>query len=352
MKRPSQRKWNFSLAGTLLQSLYFLVIVAISILVYKKASVVFTDRPLVVVLLIAICVFFFALVSGVLDIARRKLTIDRPVDQILDFTSCIAAGDFKSRLPLSENRFSPMEFPLIADNLNKMAEELEKNEVLKEDFVSNVSHEMKTPLAIIAGYAKALQDRSLDEKTRNQYLGTLVDTSEKLSILVKNILSLSRLENQKILTEWKPVKADDLLSETILLYEETIERKHIDLECDIDEIQYVSDAALLKIVYSNILSNAVKFTKDGGRIDVSLKKEDGKVVFRVQDQGPGIRKENLQRIFEKFYQEDTSHAREGNGLGLALVKKVIDKLGGEIHVESEVGVGSTFTVVQDLVREE
>ncbi len=347
-----RRKWRFSIAGTLLQSIYFLIIVTISIWVYNRAVETFPGRTFIVILLIALCVLFFSLTSGLMDIARRKWTIDQPVEKITDFTSLIAKGNFKSRLPLEENRFSPLEFSLIADNLNKMAEELEKNEVLKEDFISNVSHEMKTPLAILSGYAKALQDPSLDEETRKKYLQTIETTANNLSQLVKNILSLSRLENQKILPNMKEVQADEILSETILLYEEKIEEKDIQLECDIDEIRFVSEPSFLKIVYSNILSNAVKFTREGGRIVVSLKKEGEEAVFRVQDEGPGIAKENLSHIFEKFYQEDTSHAKEGNGLGLALVKEVIDRLGGTIEVESEIGVGTTFVITQKLKEKE
>lgn len=346
-----KRKWRFSIAGTLLQSIYFLIIVTISIFVYNKAVETFPGRPFVVFLLIALCILFFSLTSGLLDIARRKWTIDQPVEKITDFTSLIAKGDFKSRLPLEENRFSPLEFSLIADNLNKMAEELEKNEVLKEDFISNVSHEMKTPLAILSGYAKALQDPNLDEATRKKYLQTILTTANNLSQLVKNILSLSRLENQKIFPDMQMDQADEILSETILLYEDKIEEKNIQLECDIDDVRFVSEPSFLKIVYSNILSNAVKFTKDGGKILVSLKKKDDEVVFKVQDEGTGIHKENLPHIFEKFYQEDTSHAKNGNGLGLALVQKVIDRLGGTIEVESQVGVGTTFVITQKLKEE-
>lgn len=347
-----KRKIRFSLVGTLFQSVYFLLVVVISIAIYERAKVAFADNMLAVFIILLICVFFFALLSGLIDVLRRRLTIDKPVDDILDFTSRIANGDFKSRLPLKENRFSPVEFPLIADNLNKMAEELEKNEVLKEDFIANVSHEMKTPLTILSGYAKALKEEDLDAKTRKEYLTILVTTSERLSALVKNILSLSRLEAGRILPEKKEVQADEILSESILLYEEMIEKKNIDLVCDIDEIRYESEPSYLKIVYTNILSNAIKFTRENGTIHVLLKKDGTNVVFQVQDQGPGIKKENLSRIFEKFYQEDTSHAKEGNGLGLALVKKVIDRLGGEIRVESTLGVGSTFTVIQKFGEKE
>jgi signal transduction histidine kinase len=231
------------------------------------------------------------------------------------------------------------------ENLNKMTAELSKNEVLKSDFISNVSHEMKTPLAIINNYAKALQSDDLDDATRKEYAKTLSDTAKRLSNLVMNILRLNKLENQEITTKKKNVKLDDMLAECVIGFEDMIESKHIHLECDFDEVTVKSVKDYLELVWNNLLSNAVKFTPDGGSITVSLREINGKAVVKVADTGCGISPEVGARIFDKFYQGDTSHAKEGNGLGLALVKKVIDILGGGISVESEVGKGSTFTVV-------
>lgn len=290
----------------------------------------------VVILLAALCTF--------VDIMRRKFTVDSPVDRISEATERIACGDFSVRLEIKHRIRDFDEFDYIAENLNKMAAELGKNEVLKNDFISNVSHELKTPLAVIRNYAAALKSDKLSAEERKKYAQTIVEASARLTDLTVNILKLNKLENQQIKPEFEKVRLDEMLAECVLGFEDKIEEKGIELDCDFDEITLTTSPSYLEIVWNNLLSNAVKFTPDGGRIGVSLKEESGKAVVTVTDTGCGISPEEGGRIFDKFYQCDTSHSGEGNGLGLALVKKVIDILGGEITVESETGKGSAFTV--------
>ena len=284
----------------------------------------------------------FAFLCTAADLLRRKLTVERPVRKILAATDAIAAGDFTVRLESAYLRRG--EFDEIMENLNKMTAELEHTEMLHADFISNVSHELKTPVAVIKSYAEALGKGEPDAGTRQKYAGALISAADRLTALVQGVLRLNKLENQKLTPAYTVFRLDEMLAEAALSFEEVIERKHLDLECDLEEVEIRSVPDYLELVWNNLLSNAVKFTDAGGTISLSLKAENGNAVVRVADTGRGISTEVGKHIFEKFYQGDASHAGEGNGLGLALVKKVIDLLGGEIAVESEVGKGSVFQV--------
>lgn len=285
-----------------------------------------------------------AIVCSLLDLFRRKVMIEDPVKKILAATEKIAAGDFSVKLEHTYEFSKFNEYDLIADNINIMTAELQKNEILKNDFISNVSHEIKTPLAVIQNYAKVLQSKNIAEEKREEYLQGLAFQTKKLSELITNILKLNKLENQQLLPENETFDLAELVRTSLLTYENLIDKKEIVLECDIDEIQLSGGESLVELIVNNLLSNAVKFTERGGKVQVSLKDEGENAVIKVKDSGCGISKEVGKHIFDKFYQGDTSHSSEGNGLGLALVKKVIDIIGGEIAVESKVGEGSTFTV--------
>ena len=236
------------------------------------------------------------------------------------------------------------EYDRIMENLNKMAAELSKTAVLNNDFVSNVSHELKTPLAVVQNYAAALKKDGVTDEERKHYADVLEDTAKKLTALVGNVLKLNRLENPESTPEFTKIDLEESLARAVLKYEDMIENKNLRLECDIQSAEVYSVEEYLDIIWNNLISNAVKFTDPGGAIKVSLRLVGGKAVVSVADTGCGIDSGTGAMIFEKFYQGDTSHAGEGNGLGLALVKKVIDVLGGEIHVESARGKGSVFAV--------
>jgi len=225
-----------------------------------------------------------------------------------------------------------------------MTQELSKNEMLKNNFISNVSHEIKTPLSVIQNYANALQKDNISSDLKREYLNGLIIQTKKLSDLVSNILKLNKLENQQILPEIEEFDLSELLRISTLNFEQLFEDKHISLSCNIEDVKIKSSSNLLEIVFNNLISNAIKFTDDGGKVEISLKDSEGYAIITVKDSGIGISKEVGEHIFEKFYQGDSSRSYQGNGLGLALVKKVIDILGGEISVESKLGVGSAFTV--------
>lgn len=349
MTTNNYKKSRLSWFGAISFFVLIALVMQIAILVYDYIRER-TDDPGLIAVLILILIFILASVCTVFDFIRRKIMIDRPVKRILDATERIARGDFKARVEIEHTHDKYNEFDVIAENLNAMAAELSKSEVMKNDFISNVSHEMKTPLAIIGNYAKALEDPTLDPESRERYTKTLVSTSKRLSDLVSNILKLNKLENHQLKIEIEKVNLTEMLSQAILNFETKIEEKNLNLDVDLDDIYILSSPALLEPVWNNLISNAVKFSEPGGNIGVKLRQDGGRAIVTVSDDGCGMTREVGMRIFEKFYQGDSSHSSEGNGLGLALVKRVIDLLGGEISVTSELGHGTTFTVVLENGR--
>ena len=236
-------------------------------------------------------------------------------------------------------------FNQIGEAINAMAEELSGVETLRADFIANVSHEMKTPLTVMQNFGTLLKDPDLPEETRVEYAKAITDASRRLSDMMTNILKLNRLENQQIYPTPTTYDLGEQLCESLLQYESEWERKGIEIRTDIAEnVLVTADAELLMLVWNNLFSNAFKFTEDGGTVELTLTVEGDLAVVTVRDTGCGMTAEVGAHIFEKFYQGDTSRATQGNGLGLALVKRVVDILQGEIAVESTVGVGTAFTV--------
>ncbi len=290
-------------------------------------------------------VALISLICTVIDAIRRKLTIDRPVKQIVAAAERIAKGDYSVRIPDFHTRSLATGLDRIAQCYNKMAEELSGVETLQTDFIANVSHELKTPLSVMQNCSTLLQQPELSEEERIHYAKSVSDASRRLSGLITNILKLNKLENQQIYPTMENFDLSAQLIECLLAFENVWEQKAIDIDTDIQEdIKIQADPELLSLVWNNLLSNAFKFTEAGGTVGVSLKKENGCAVAAVSDTGCGISPEVGKHIFDKFYQGDTSHATQGNGLGLALVRRVVSILGGDIAVSSEVGKGSTFTV--------
>ena len=290
-------------------------------------------------------VVLISIVMAVIDYLRRKVTVEAPVRRITEATERMIAGDFDVRIEPHSHFATDESFHGIIEGINRMAKELSGVETLRTDFIANVSHEMKTPLAVIQNYGKLLEDPSLSEEKRTEYAKVITDSARRLSDMMTNILKLNRLENQTIYPSKSTFDLGEQLCESLLRYESVWEKKNIEIDTDIaDGVLVSADAELLLLVWNNLFSNAFKFTEDGGRVSVSLTADAQHATVQVRDTGCGMSAEVGAHIFEKFYQGDSSHATEGNGLGLALVKRVVDILEGEIGVESEIGVGTTFTV--------
>ena len=290
-------------------------------------------------------VVLLSLLFTVVDALRRKWAVDRPVKRITDAAKKMMAGDFSVRIAPIRSLATDETFNEIIDCFNQMAQELSGVETLRTDFTANVSHEMKTPLAVMQNYGTLLQQPGLSEEKRIEYAKAITDSSRRLADMMTNILKLNRLENQQIYPQKTEYDLSEQICECLLQYESVWERSDIEIETDIEDgVRINADAELLSLVWNNLFSNAFKFTEAGGTVSVSLSSTPHHAVVKVKDTGCGMSPEVGAHIFEKFYQGDTSHATRGNGLGLALVKRVVDITRGEIGVESIKGEGSTFTV--------
>lgn len=253
----------------------------------------------------------------------------------------VAKGNYDIRLNEDSKIY---EVQNMANSFNIMAKELASTEIIHSDFIQNISHEIKTPLSSIEGYATLLQSKNLSEEKRQLYVSKIINSTKRLSNLTSNILELTKLENQETDLITNNFSLSEQIREVILLYEEVWTKKNIDFDIELDELQFNGNEQLLFQVWHNIINNAIKFSKDNDVIEIKSKVCDGKIVISIKDNGIGMNEEVKHRIFEKFYQGDTSHAISGNGLGLALAKKIIELHNGNILVESEVGDGSCFYV--------
>jgi signal transduction histidine kinase len=290
-------------------------------------------------------ILLLTLLCTVIDGIRRYYTVDRPVKKITDAAEQIMQGNLDIRIEKLKTIDLENGLNVIIDDINRMAKELSGMETLRTDFIANVSHELKTPLAVMQNYGTLLQQPDLPEEQRMEYARAITEASQSLANMVSNILKLNKLENQTIYPATVTYDLGEQLCECLVGLEEVWDKKGLDIEADVAEDVYVTaDPELLTLVWNNLFSNAIKFTEAGGKISLTLKSEGGKAVVQVADTGCGISPEVGKHIFEKFYQGDTSHASKGNGLGLALVKRVMDITGGDISVSSEVGKGSIFTV--------
>lgn len=279
-----------------------------------------------------------------IDWFRRKWTVERPVKQIIQAAEHMIQGDFSVRIQ-PDAGFQAETFGEIISCLNQMAEELSGVETLRTDFVANVSHEIKTPLAVIQNYATLLAQPNLPEEKRRTYAEAVMETTRRLSGLVSNMLKLNRLENQQIFPQIETYDLGEQLCECLLGFEELWEQKGLEIRTEIaDGVTVRSDREMMGLVWNNLFSNAIKFTEAGGLIELMLTADQDTACVTVRDSGCGISKEEGKHIFEQFYQGDTSRAIEGNGLGLALVKRIADITDCVISVSSEVGKGSSFRI--------
>lgn len=298
-------------------------------------------------------IIFITIICTVIDTARNYFFVERPIRMIAGKAEKVIHGDLTVRIPRINGSVVSEGYNIIIEIFNHMIEELSGMETLRTDFIANVSHELKTPLAVMQNYGTILQQPNLSEEKRVEYAKGITDASGNLANMVTNILKLNKLENQNIYPNTHVYNLSEQVAECLLGYEDVWEKKNIEVETEIDDSIYVdADPELLTLVWNNLFSNAFKFTDEGGTVGLAVKKEEDKAVVKIRDSGCGISEDVGQHIFEKFYQGDTSHATKGNGLGLALVKRVIDITSAEISVDSKVGAGSTFTVKLKRVEDE
>ncbi len=291
---------------------------------------------------------YWALVAIGLTLYARwqiKRTYEEPMQKLAQATAKVAQGDFSVYVPPLHTADKLDYLDVMLMDFNTMVEELGSIETLKTDFFSNVSHEMKTPLAVIQNYAQLLQKGSLSDEQRKEYAESILESTKKLSSLITNILKLNKLEKQTIRPVPEQYDLCQQLCDCALQFEDAWEKKDIEFIADLEDRAMVeADPGLLELVWTNLLSNAVKFTPAGGTVTLTQTSDEKEITVSVSDTGCGMNEETLRHIFDKFYQGDTSHSTEGNGLGLALVQRILELSDGTIAVKSVMGQGSRFTV--------
>lgn len=291
---------------------------------------------------------YWALVAVALTLYARwqiKKTYEEPMHRLAKATAKVAQGDFSVYVPPLHTADKLDYLDVMILDFNTMVEELGSIETLKTDFFSNVSHEIKTPLAVIQNNAELLARSPLSEQRRQDCTAAILQASRRLNSLITNMLKLNKLEKQVIRPYPQPYDLCAQLCACALQFEDQWEKKQIDFSAELEDRRVIcADEGLLELVWTNLLSNAVKFTPPGGRVILSEQADPAGITVTVQDSGCGMDEATQNRIFDKFYQGDTSHAAEGNGLGLALVRRILELSDGTVTVTSTPGEGSTFTV--------
>jgi signal transduction histidine kinase len=266
--------------------------------------------------------------------------IVKPMKRLTEATKQVAIGNFDVQVKQTTHD----EIGILVMNFNKMTQELKNNEYLKKDFVSSVSHEFKTPIASISGFAKIIQSNEIDDQTRREYVKIIIDETERLSKLATNLLRLSSLENQAIIEKTHCFSLDEQIRRAILLLEQNWSRKGLELDLELDPLDFRGDEEMLQQVWINLIDNAIKFSDYEGLLSVKCYTVNQSAIVKIVDSGKGMDDETVARIFEKFYQGDVAHKTDGNGLGLSIVKRIIDLYEGEITCTSQIGKGTTFTI--------
>ncbi|MCD7740964.1 MAG: HAMP domain-containing histidine kinase [Ruminococcus sp.] len=307
---------------------------------YIRVSNDYRENLYMVAFFIIIITMIVCMILGSILIIPVSRGILKPVRSLSNATSFVARGDFRVRVKEPRDK----ELGKLVSSFNKMAQELSGIETLRVDFISNVSHEFKTPLASIQGFAKLLQDDTISEEERRDYTQIIINETERLSKLTSDILRLSKLENQNTISDKKRFSIDEQIRKILLVLEPAWTKKNIDLDLNLDDVYYFGNEELMGQIWQNIINNAIKFTPEGGKIGVRLFCTEKNITVRVSDNGPSISPEIEEKIFDKFYQGDRSRKTEGNGLGLALVKRIVDLCGGKIYVENLYDGGVCFVV--------
>ena len=284
---------------------------------------------------------FVCLLVGLLVTGLLSRYFFNPIKKLRGAMDQVADGDFSIRL---EEKSSSREIMEIYTGFNLMAHELSATEILQTDFVSNVSHEFKTPINAIEGYSTLLQGSDNLDRDQQEYVEKILFNTNRLSRLVGNILLLSKIENQEIQTHQTSFRLDEQIRQSIVALESAWTAKDLELDVDLEDITYTGNESLMHHVWDNLIGNAIKFNPQCGLLKISLKKVGKHVIFTVTDSGPGLSEEAIKHLFDKFYQADTTRKEEGNGLGLALVKRILTIVGGDISADNLACGGCTFTV--------
>lgn len=291
-------------------------------------------------MILPIITLFACIIIGIIVSACSSKIVLKHVREFIEAINRLSKGDFSARLYIKK----PPEFQLLSENFNMMAEELGGIEVLRTDFINNFSHEFKTPIISIKGFAEILKDDNLSKEEKDEYLDIIIDESKRLTTLATNVLNLSKIETQVILKDTQKFNIGEQIRQSILLLQGKFEEKNIQLDINIEDLNFIGNKEMLSQVWLNLLDNSIKFNKFNGLISINTQKKESNIIITISDNGIGISKEAMKKIFDKFYQGDTSHGTKGNGLGLPIVKKIVELHNGTIKCHSIMSQGTEFIV--------
>lgn len=277
--------------------------------------------------------------TSISAVASEKVL--KPLNQLIKATKVVSTGDFSIRV---EEINSQSEIADLIRNFNHMTEELGSIEMFRNDFINNFSHEFKTPIVSIRGFAKQLQNENLSTEKRKEYTDIIISESERLTNMSANILLLTKFKNQQFITNQIEYELDEQLRNCIILLEKEWSKKNIEIQIDLEPVKIYGNAEMLSHLWINLIENAIKYSNDNGHITIRCHEKVDDIQFKISDDGNGMDDHTLKHIFDKFYQGDKSHALQGNGIGLSIVKRIVELCKGEIAVESKIGQGTTFTV--------
>ena len=336
VRQEQRNRFSLRTRLTALVTLEMLVCVLVSYGLDQLFNEVFPWTVPLEIELVGVC-----LLIGILVTSQLSKYFFNPIKKLRVAMDKVADGDFSVRL---EEKSSSKEIMEIYTGFNLMAHELSSTEILQTDFVSNVSHEFKTPINAIEGYSTLLQGSENLDDEQKEYIEKILFNTQRLSSLVGSILLLSKLENQQIPTNQTEYRLDEQIRQSVVALESAWVQKDIELDVELDRVSYLGNEQMMRHVWDNLISNAVKFSPQGGTVKLCLSQKARKLTFTIEDQGPGLSEDAQKHIFDKFYQEDSSHKQEGSGLGLALVKRILTIEKGQITAENIHEGGCRFTV--------
>lgn len=343
-----KRKKGFILSNI---NMFFTILVLVEFIV-TIAFASFVQWVLESVLQITIPTTLFLLLVGAFMGSAIAFMVNRiffePIQKLKDGMNDVSDGDFSVKIDTN----SPInEVKELYDSFDLMVKELSATEILQSDFMSNVSHEIKTPVNAIEGYAMLLESEEITPEEQQEYVEKILFNTKRLSELVGNVLLLSKIDNQAIPKNEKKFRLDEQIRQSIMQLETKWTEKEIELDVELERTEFIGNATLLIHVWDNLINNAIKFNNHGGTVKLRLSSDADRVTFTIEDNGPGVSEDAIKHIFDKFYQADSSHRQEGNGLGLALVKRIVDLYEGDIKAENLPDTGCRFTVVLPAMQE-
>lgn len=343
-----RKKLNQYLAQSVIMTIFICCILAM-VLVGVCVAIFFHQAlsPLMIgVMCLSICIVAICMTGLVLLYQSQKMTL--PITKASEAVIAISKGNFKARVP--EMKFKRKGYPFeneldeLIENVNKMGLELEGMDYMRKDFMSNVSHEVKTPVAAITGFSEILLEGDLSQEEQSDYLNFVHNESVRLSNLCENMLRLSRLDYQEIIVDKEVFRLDEQIRKCLIVLSEKWQEKNIEFEVNLDDVTVKTEKNLLRQVWMNLIDNAIKYSPSNGSVKIDLNLKADRIIVCIEDSGIGISSDKQERIFERFYQCEESHKKQGSGLGLSIVKRILELLEGEIVYESEIGQGTKVVV--------